>query len=256
MLPAFKQKSPFEDIWGKVVDAVLPPRCIATGEVVDAQGAISAKFWPDLQFIDAPFCKTCGMPFPFDMAGEGAICAACMENEPAFHAARSAVIYNDASRKLILSFKYGDRLDAVHTFVPWMIRAGGSFLEEADVIIPVPLHPKRLRERRFNQSAVLAEEIAKRTQKTYAPDLLKRIKSTVPQKGLSRKQRLNNVKNAFGIEEKNIRFVERKRIVLIDDVFTSGATLNAGAEKLLSKGADRVSCLTIARVLKDELTLP
>jgi ComF family protein len=210
---------------------------------------VSAEFWPQLQFIEAPFCKTCGIPFSFGIE-EGALCAACMEREPAFDGARAAVVYNDASRQLVLGFKYGDRLHAIHTFVPWMIRCGRDLIDAADIIIPVPLHHKRLRARMFNQSALLAQEIGKRVQKTYIPDALRRIRPTLPQKGLSAKERLKNVQGAFAVNG-NVS-LRNKNILLVDDVFTSGATLNECAKVLKEAGADRINVLTIAKVTREE----
>lgn len=233
------------------VDVLLPPRCLATGEIVDAPGMLSPKVWPQLQFIEAPFCKTCGMPFSFEIAND-ALCAACMDREPVFEASRSAVMYNDASRKMILAFKYGDRLHAVKTFAPWMMRAGQSLINQADFIIPVPLHNRRLRERRFNQSALLAQEIARKSGKAYIPDLLQRTRHTIPQQGLNYKERGKNVHGAFEVNENHLHAVKGRVILLIDDVYTSGATLNECARVMKQAKAAIVNVLTIARVTKEE----
>src|SRR3972149_10734273 len=152
MPPTLKKKPAIPALWEAAIDTLLPPRCVATGEIVDVQGMVSPAFWSQLQFIEYPFCQTCGIPFSFEIANDS-FCAACMEREPLFDQSRSAVTYNEASRKLVLSFKYGDRLHSVHTFAPWMIRAGQALIDRADFIIPVPLHHRRLRERRFNQPA-------------------------------------------------------------------------------------------------------
>lgn len=238
-----------------MLDTLLPPRCVATGEIVDAQGMLSSAFWSQLQFIENPFCKICGIPFSFDIAND-ALCAACIDRPPLFDQSRSAVTYNDASRKLVLSFKYGDRLHAVHTFVPWMIRAGQELIALADFIIPVPLHQRRLRERRFNQSALLAQEIARRTLsssgKNYIPDALLRIRHTVPQNGLTAKDRDRNVHGAFVVNDRWRSSLRDRNILLVDDVFTTGATLNECARILKSVRAASVNVLTIARVTKEE----
>src|SRR4051812_3780149 len=118
MSPLLISKTAFASLWEATLNIILPPRCLATGEIVDAPGIVSSTIWPQLQFIEAPFCRTCGMPFGFEIAND-AICAACMDIEPVFDRARAAVIYNDISRKMILAFKYGDRLHAVKTFAPW-----------------------------------------------------------------------------------------------------------------------------------------
>lgn len=241
--------SALKSLWNTTIDMILPPRCLGSGDIVDIQGMVSPKVWPQLQFIEAPFCRTCGIPFSFEIAND-AICAACMEREPLFDQSRSAVIYNEASRKMVLDFKYGDRLHAIHTFAPWMIRCGQNLIDEADFIVPVPLHQKRLRERMFNQSALLAQEIAKRSNKVYIPDALLRTRHTLPQKGLNARARDKNVQGAFAVNAK--QDLKNKNILLIDDVFTSGATLNECAKVLKVAKAASVNVLTIARVTKEE----
>lgn len=230
-------------------DLLLPPRCPGSGVVVDRPGMVAPDFWRQLTFIEAPFCDTCGLPFNF-AAPAGSLCAGCIDMEPDFDRARAAVTYNDASRSLVLALKYGDKLHAVKTFTPWLMRAGAELIACSDVIVPVPLHPRRLWQRRFNQSALIAEALAKETKKTYLPDSLQRKKYTVPQKGLSRAERDRNVKSAFTVPRKED--IKNKKILLIDDVMTSGATLNACARALKRGGAAGVSVLTIARVTRDE----
>jgi len=249
MQAALKKENALTALWRTAIDLLLPPRCLATGEIVDAQGMVSPAFWSQLQFIEDPFCKTCGIPFSFGTSPD-TLCAACMDREPVFDQARSAVIYNDASRKIILSFKYGDRLHAVHTFTPWMLRAGHELLNSADIVIPVPLHHRRLRERRFNQSALLAHELARKSEKTYIPDALLRTRHTIPQQGLNFKERGKNVRGAFAANERYA--LKGKTVLLVDDVFTSGATLNECARVMKAVKAAAVNVLTIARVTKEE----
>ena len=251
MLSARKEKQGIPALLQTALDLILPPRCIATGEIVDAPGMVTPAFWSELAFIESPFCTTCGLPFSFE-APFGTLCAACIDLEPLFDRARSAVVYNDASRKLIIDFKYGDRLHFAQTFAPWMSRAGAALLEEADFIVPVPLHARRLWLRRFNQSAVLAQELAKRSGKACLPDGLIRLRHTVQQKGLSRQHRTDNVKNAFAVNGRCMNMMKGRNVLLIDDVFTSGATLNECARTLKKRGAAQVFVLTIARVTRDE----
>jgi len=251
MSSALKKKTAFSSLWKAAIDTLLPPRCAATGEIVDAPGMVSPEFWSQLQFIDDPFCKTCGIPFSFDISSD-ALCASCMERTPLFDQSRSSVTYNEASRKLVLAFKYGDRLHSVHTFAPWMIRAGQELIDRADFIIPVPLHHRRLRERRFNQSALLAQEIAVRTAKNYIPDALQRVRHTIQQKGLSIEERNRNIHGAFAISGGHHARFRNKNVLLIDDVFTTGATLNECARILKAGKAAVVNVLTIARVTKEE----
>lgn len=235
-----------------VIDFVLPPRCIGTRDIVDAQGMVSPDFWRELHFITPPLCNACGLPFGFDMPGE-ALCGACLEHEPSFDRARAACAYNDASRKLVLAFKYGDNLHAINTLVPWMLRAGEGMIAACDIIAPVPLHGRRLRERKFNQSALLAAGIAKRSNKLCQLDLLTRTRHTPPQKGLNAKERNLNVKDAFAVKEKLLPMIKDKTILLVDDVYTTGATLNECAKILKDVGAAHVFVITIARATKEEL---
>jgi ComF family protein len=240
----------FKTIARKALDTLLPPRCPGTGAIVDAPGMVSADFWTQLSFIDRPFCDVCGMPFDFDMAA-GTMCGACIEDLPLFDRARAAVTYNEASRQLILGFKYGDRLHTVHSFVPWLKRAGAEMLESCDFIVPVPLHRRRLWQRRFNQSALIAQALASGTGKAALPDALLRLRHTVPQKGLSRKDRAENVKKAFAVNGRHKGMLRGASVVLVDDVYTSGATLNECARMLRAAGVDCIQVLTIARVLKE-----
>lgn len=251
MYPVRTERQGVPALLNAAIDLLLPPRCIATGDIVDAPGMISPAYWTKLTFIEAPFCTTCGTPFTFE-APIGTICASCIELEPVFDQARSAVLYNDASRKLVIDFKYGDKMHFVQTFVPWMMRAGAEMLEQSDIIVPVPLHARRLWRRRFNQSAVLAQHLAKRAGKACLPDGLIRLRHTVPQKGLSRSHRTDNVKNAFAVNGRYLSMIKGGNALLIDDVFTSGATLNECAKTLKKHGAAKVSVLTIARVTREE----
>lgn len=230
------------------LDMLLPPRCAGTGETVDAAGTVSAAFWAQLDFIEAPFCATCGLPFALDVP-DGTICAACMDTPPDFDHARAPLAYNDALRKLVLDFKYGDRLHIVDTFVPWLVRAGQTLLQQTDVIVPVPLHRKRLWWRRYNQSAIIARTLSQKSGIPWLPDTLERLRHTPPQKGLNRKQRAENVKDAFDLHQTDR--VSGKNILLVDDVFTSGATLNACARTLKKHNAAKVFVLTVARVTRD-----
>lgn len=235
----------------RALDLLLPPRCIGSGRIVDAPGMIDAAFWRELAFVSAPACDCCGLPFSFGVA-EGSLCGACIDTPPDFDRARAAVIYNDASRQLILDFKYGDKTHAVKSFLPWMMRAGATMLPQTDVIVPVPLHARRLWQRRYNQSALLAQTLARAANKTCLPDGLSRKRHTIPQKGLSRSERHSNVRGAFAVTPRHAEKIKGKNIMVIDDVFTSGATLNECARVLKRADAANVFVLTLARVTREE----
>jgi ComF family protein len=230
-----------------VLDWLLPPLCPATGQDVDVHGTVAAEYWASLRFIRKPCCGRCALPFPHDIGGssENLICAGCLDNPPEYRHGRAALVYDDASRKLILRFKHGDQLQAIRTLVPWLLEAGADVLKEADVVMPVPLHRWRLLRRGYNQSALLAQRLGKPVQL----DNLQRIKSTPPQGHLKRNERAANVKGAFRV--KNHPAILGKTILLVDDVFTTGATLNACARALLDAGAANVDVLAIARVTKE-----
>lgn len=232
-----------------LLDLLLPPRCPVSGEIVNATGLLAPHIWAGLSFIEIPYCHDCGLPFSFDM-GEGAICASCAGNPPVFGQARSALVYDDASRGLILAFKHGDRLESVPALVPFMMRAGGDLIAQADYLVPVPLYRWRLLRRRYNQASLLAYGIGKAAKKTVLPDSLFRTRSTPIQGHMTSGARAKNVKNAFAVREKDKARVAGKNILLIDDVYTTGATVSECAKALLKAGAAQVNVLTLARVAK------
>lgn len=238
---------------GKGLDWLLPPLCPATGQEVDAHGTVAPEYWASLRFIGKPRCEQCSLPFPNDVGGaDGAlICGACLENPPRFRRGRAALLYDDASRKLVLRFKHGDQLQAIRTLVPWMMAAGGDVLAEADVIVPVPLNRWRLLKRRYNQSALLAQGLARASGRAASVDALLRVRRTPPQAYLTKAEREKNVKGAFAVNPKRMGHILGKNVLLLDDVLTTGATLNACATALLAAGAANVDVLTVARVPKD-----
>ncbi len=234
------------------VDFVLPPRCPATGDIVDAPGMISSAAWDRLRFIADPLCACCGLPFGFDgAAGADSLCLSCLRERPLFFAARAAVAYDDGSRELILRFKHGDQTHVVHSFIPWLRRAGRDMLADADMLLPVPLHRGRLLRRRYNQSALIAAALARDTGLPWLPDALRRTKATAVQGKMNAHARHLNVKRAFAVSPQSVAQVAGRKIVLVDDVFTTGATVSECTKTLLAAGAAKVSVLTIARVVRD-----
>ncbi len=234
----------------KLIDVVLPPRCPFTGEIVDSAGTVSPSAWAALSFIAAPYCDACGFPFEFAVPkGSGeTLCAACLSDRPPYKHARAALVYNDASRDFILGFKHGDQIHSVVAMVPWLKQAGADILADADIIVPVPLHRWRLLRRRYNQAAIIGRAIAKECGKNFVPDALTRTRATPAQGHLKAKERAQNVKRAFALHP--ARSVSGKKIVLVDDVYTTGATVNECVKVLLRAGAAEVSILTLARVVK------
>ena len=241
--PAAGASRPWRDL---VLDALLPPRCLGCTTAVDVPGRLCAACWAGVDFIVAPQCDCCGLPFDYD-EGPGAICGACVRDEPAFGRARSVLRYNGVARSLVLGFKHGDRTHAAPAFAAWMARSGEALLDEVDLVTPVPLHRFRLFTRRYNQSGLLAREIARATGLDVAPDALRRTRHTPSQGGLTRRGRFLNVRGAF--KARPGRDVAGRRVLLVDDVMTTGATADACAKALLRAGAARVDVLTLARVV-------
>ncbi len=210
---------------------------------------VSAEAWKSLSFIGAPFCHACGFPFEFATQGE-ALCAACLGEAPAYSRARAALVYNDASRDFILGFKHGDQTQSVVAMVPWMKAAGVDILSAADVIVPVPLHRWRLLRRRYNQSALIGKAVAKSAGVEFCPDALVRTRATETQGHLNANERKKNVRSAFEAHPKRLSVIAGKRVVLVDDVYTTGATVSECAKALAKAGAADVSVLTLARVVR------
>ena len=234
------------------IDFILPPRCAVTGDIVEGQGMLSPSAWRDLNFISDPKCLRCGLPFEFieQSARNESVCAGCLKTPPIYHMARSALFYDDFSRNLILGFKHGDQTQNIPTFIPWLERAGAEILDKADFLMPIPLHPFRLMKRRFNQSGLMAQGLSTRVGIPVLLEGLKRTRSTPVQGHLQVRARAKNVRNAFAVEERIKPLIKNKHIVLIDDVYTTGATVNECTKVLLKNQAGTVSVLTLARVVK------
>ena len=233
--------------FGLVVDVALPQLCAACREPVDGAGLCPAC-WSKLSFIAPPYCERLGIPFPFD-GGPGLLSMEAIADPPAYQRARAAVRYDDIAKTLVHALKYGDRLDLAPTMGRWMAHAGQALLADADALVPVPLHWRRLWARRFNQSALLAEIIAKASRRTVAHGALKRVKATPQQVGLGKSERAENVQGAFRVPAEGKAEVIGRKLVLIDDVLTSGATVDACARALLRAGAASIDVLVFARVV-------
>lgn len=236
-------------ILARAADLVWPPRSLLSDRLVDRPGAIEAARWTELHFLGRPCCAACG--FPFEIAAEdGALCAACVADAPPYATARAAVAYDDHARKLVLDLKRGGRRDGLPLFAGWMARAGAEGLAEADVIAPTPLHWTRLAERRFNQSAWLAQALGKAAGKPVMVEALARRKRRTSQEGLSANQRRRNVQGVFAVPDAASKRLAGRIVVLIDDVFTTGATVEACTRALLKAKAAKVHVLTLARVVR------
>ena len=240
---------PLSQIGRAVLDALLPPICPVTKELVDAPGALSATVWAGLEFIGDQVCFACGHPFEFSGI-DGQLCATCEAHRPLIHQTRSALVYNDISRALILALKHGGHTDGVARMANWMAAAGQDLLTPHMLVLPVPLHMRRRIKRRFNQSALLGRALVKAHGGHFAPHLLDRARNTPSQAGRNAQARKRNVAGAFTVSQSAKNEVKGARILLIDDVRTTGSTLTACARPLLAAGCTQVDALTLARIVK------
>lgn len=230
-----------------VITFALPPVCGLCRRVVSEEVSLCPACWHKLHFIAPPFCGCCGTPL-LSKAAHGSLCASCLTTPPLYSVARAAVDYDAPCRVLIGRFKYGDQMHLAKTFVQWMQRIGPEAIEGANLVVPVPLYRWRLFRRKYNQAALLAEEVAKQNNLAMSYTALTRIRSTSPQVGKKRAERLKNVRGAFVASSE----VEGKTVLLIDDVYTTGATLDSCTQALLERGAQEVRVLSIARVIRPE----
>ena len=233
-----------------LLDVFFPPLCMSCRKRVSEPHALCASCWLAVPFIEGACCNKCGTPFEADPGGE-TVCGACHAKPHDFDRARALFKYDDASKALILGLKHGDRLDHLPGLGRWLTRAGDELLRSADIIVPVPLHRWRLWKRRYNQAALLAEQLSRQSGKPHRPLLLERTRHTPSQGEMpSAKARRRNVLSAFRVPSGVREQVRGKRILLIDDVFTTGATVNACARALKRAGAAQVDVLTASRVVR------
>lgn len=230
-----------------MVDFVLPPQCPVCKSVIQDQGNLCGACWMSLNIVSAPVCDRLGVPFALP-ASPGTVSLEAQTNPPVYGRARCAVLFNEPARQLVHGLKYRDRHDYALPMARMMVQAGQELLIEADVIIPIPLHWRRLWSRRFNQSQQLAEHVGRLIDKPLLLDGLTRTRATPRQVGLTYGQRKRNVTGAFSVMPLKQEEIRGRGIVLIDDVLTTGATANAASRALLKAGAARVDVLIFAQV--------
>lgn len=235
-------KNPFVQT---IVDFLLPPQCALCREVTKKPYTLCASCWPKLKFITSSKCSICCLPL--ENIDHDMPCADCIKFPPVFAKAHAPLVYNDSIKKLILQYKNYDGLHLGPMFFQWMQRCTPN---NANIIIPVPLHWWRFFIRQYNQATELGKLISKYTKIPINNELLKRVRATSPQGHKSRFLRYENLKDAFIVKDSE-NILQKVNVLLIDDVLTSGATANACARVLLDAGAARVEVLTIARATKD-----
>jgi ComF family protein len=229
-----------------LVDFVFPPICLVCRAPVCEPAGLCPTCWGGLQFIERPYCERLGIPFGFDL-GPGALSAEAIAHPPVFARARAAVIFGGSARTLIHGLKYRDREELAGFLARMMVRAGKDVLDTADLLVPIPLHRWRLMQRKFNQSALLAQAVGRIAQVPVNVFALERVRATPPQVGLSGRERHENMRGALRVAQAHRMAIAGRRIVLIDDALTTGATISAATRALKRAGAAEVDVLTFAR---------
>ncbi|EJM99217.1 ComF family protein [Phyllobacterium sp. YR531] len=233
---------------------LFPPVCAGCDKHVAEPGSLCGTCWSKVRFIEKPYCPVLGIPFSHDLGAE-IHSAEAIADPPPFTRARSVAVYDGVIRDMVYRLKYNDRTDLSRWMAGWMARAGRELIDDCDVIIPVPLHAHRFWMRRFNQSAELARYLAGTSKKSFEPEALQRIRRTRQQVGLGLNDRLANVRGAFKASSSQEIKVRGRNVLLIDDVYTTGATVKAATRALKRAGAKNVDVLTFGRVLGDELSV-
>ncbi len=243
---------------GRLADFLLPPQCACCGEVIEKTGALCAECWQQIDFIEKPCCDILGIPFPYDLeAGEnqGILSAAAIAAPPRYARARAAARFDGMARRLVHNLKYRDALECAPLMGRWMARASAELLEQSHVIIPVPLYRMRLWLRRSNQAALLAGEVGRQSGLPVYERVLERNRATRSQVGLGLEERRRNVAGAFIVAPRCRDIIKGKTVLLVDDVITTGATIDACSRALLRAGALQVNVAVFARVV-DPVKLP
>ena len=231
--------------------AVYPPQCLSCRAEVTEEGTLCGACWRATPFISGLVCELCGAP----LIGDSAVpvqCDECLATARPWLQGRAAMLYRDNGRRLVLAFKHGDRGDLAPALAAWMHRAGAPLLTEEMLVAPVPLHWWRLARRRYNQAALLSGRIAQLAGMPHCPDLLRRLRATPTQDGRNREARFANLDGALAVAPRRRALAQGRAVLLVDDVFTSGATLAAAAEACLAAGAARVRVLALARVARGD----
>lgn len=235
----------------KLLKLIFPPKCVLCGKIIEDDDTLCHDCWSKVKFIERPYCSKCSTPLEFCVSGDD-ICIPCLVNKPLFIKSRSAVIYDEEVSKIIFNFKFHDKTYLKRFIGKCMFRASADIIDNIDILIPIPLHKKRLIFRKYNQSLLLANEIAKLSNKKVIHDFLCKTKHTVPQASLKQADRKKNLKNKFIINKKylkNIDVYKNLNFAIIDDVMTTGSTINECIKVLNKSGIKNVYSITFAKTV-------
>ncbi|MEM6938626.1 MAG: ComF family protein [Pseudomonadota bacterium] len=233
------------------LDAVYPPRCLTCGDVVDGDFGLCGTCWRETRFIGGTICDSCGIPLPGADSQEKAHCDACLQAPRPWRQGRAAFVYSDTGRKLVLALKHGDRQEIARPAGLWLARVAAELLTPNTLIAPVPLHWQRMIKRRYNQSALLAHQLAKRVDRAWCLDLLQRMRRTRSLDGMGHKERQAMVGGAIRVHPRRRHRLIGRSVLIVDDVMTSGATLAECARACHDAGSGPVCVVTLARAVKE-----
>lgn len=246
LLPSIRR---FSGVYQPLLDILLPPRCLGCDALVGRQGGLCSPCWSNLTRVTAPLCRCCGLPFAYAIGTDDYECGACIASPPLYDIARTACVYDDHSKQLVHRFKYRKHTVLASLLSEWTGQAGEKWITDADLICAVPLHWRRMAQRGYNQSAIMAQRIAEKYSRPYRPQLIKRLRYTPPQASLSRNERQKNVQGLFRIDPRFSEQINGARVVLVDDVITTGATIEACCKALKKAGVAHITVLAFARTV-------
>lgn len=242
----------FPKIISQFFSFIFPPHCVSCMKIVSKDGIFCEECWSQLKFITEPKCEICSYPFEMEITGMQPICFNCLQKKPSYDHSFIPFRYNEAISRAIADFKYRDNAFLIKKLASFLLRFGfEKQISNFDLMVAVPMHEHKLRQRKFNQSVLLCDELNKTLNKEFYRDLLVKVRNTKPQVRLTQKQRKKNLKRAFLVKEKYREIVKGKRVLLVDDVMTTGTTIESCAKELKRRGARTVGVLALARTVKD-----